>query len=57
MMTIWEIKVRNKGGKINKFSDLLNNRLLFGENGNIKKNLTASAVKDIEDQSRDICII
>lgn len=50
-----EIKLKNGGGMRINFPDLLSYRLLFGENGSIKKNVSWIKVrKGLEGQCRAI---
>lgn len=51
-----EIKLRNGWGRRVNFPVLLNYRLLFGENGSKKKNVSwIKVMKGLEGQSRAIC--
>lgn len=48
---------KNNKDNLGNFSDLLNYRLLFGENGSIKKNVSwIKVMKGLEGQSRTVCI-
>lgn len=52
-----KIKLRNGRRRRVNFPDLLNYRLLFGEKGSIKKNVSQIKVrKGLEGQSRAICL-
>lgn len=51
-----EIKLKNGEGIRINFPDLLSYRLLFGENGSIKKNVSwIKVMKGLEGQCRAIC--
>lgn len=51
-----EIKLKNGGGKRINFPELLSYRLLFGENGSIKKNVSwIEVMMGLEGQPRAIC--